>query len=353
MSTTWYQAQMMLPALRRLADAVPDGDDGDSTKGAPDEVVDWLTDLRLLRGVPFAYLVPDASMLPPESIRFFWLDRDWTDAAVEGALSAAGAFSSVRTQAQQVHAATRHVLDGHERVTSPHRVEALPGVVRRTRGGTYTRADGVAGERRYDTLSGGPEVITGFLLRSRAVAGWPGMHVRANRARKELTLLRVERLAPAVLLVLIDGVPDEVALEEPKRGLQFGVDPATDHLPDGTENPDEHPKGHRTVLPRNPDTGEELTDEPTIGVPFRPGSTGVVDMRGLAAAVQDAGLEGVGTDGGDVVSTAELTTQLLQFPYRQWFRGDGRAEDGGEHVSVVLRVTTPLEVLGHLAHIDG
>src|SRR2546430_17594012 len=43
--------------------------------------------LRLLVGVPFQYLVPDAAMLPEESIRFFHIDRSWTDRLVDGVLT--------------------------------------------------------------------------------------------------------------------------------------------------------------------------------------------------------------------------------------------------------------------------
>ena len=52
----------------------------------PGELRRFLARLRLLHGVPFCYLVPDAELLPPESIRFFYLDRAWTDALVQGAL---------------------------------------------------------------------------------------------------------------------------------------------------------------------------------------------------------------------------------------------------------------------------
>ena len=38
-------------------------------------------------GVPFGDLVADAELLPAESIRFFYLDRAWTDALVQGVLS--------------------------------------------------------------------------------------------------------------------------------------------------------------------------------------------------------------------------------------------------------------------------
>ena len=44
-----------------------------------------------------------------------------------------------------------------------------------------------------------------------------------SRTRDRLKLLRLERLAPAVLLVLFDGVPAVVHVEEPRQGIQFGV----------------------------------------------------------------------------------------------------------------------------------
>src|SRR6478735_1768310 len=41
----------------------------------PPEVRAFLARARLLEGVPFQHLVPDSELLPPESIRFFFLDR--------------------------------------------------------------------------------------------------------------------------------------------------------------------------------------------------------------------------------------------------------------------------------------
>ena len=52
----------------------------------PEVVRTWLARLRMLEGVPFQHLVPDAELLPPESIRFFHLDREWTDALTQGCL---------------------------------------------------------------------------------------------------------------------------------------------------------------------------------------------------------------------------------------------------------------------------
>ena len=70
------------------------------------------------------------------------------------------------------------------------------------------------------------------------MSGWPGLHVRAYRDElgrtttlttvpesdpRRMKVLRMERLAPAVLLVLFDGVPAVVHIEEPRQGIQFGV----------------------------------------------------------------------------------------------------------------------------------
>ncbi|MFL5804865.1 MAG: hypothetical protein ACJ8CR_24365, partial [Roseiflexaceae bacterium] len=53
----------------------------------PSGIVAWFDNLRLLRGVPFNYLMPDERMLPPESIRFFQVDPQWIEALVDGAWS--------------------------------------------------------------------------------------------------------------------------------------------------------------------------------------------------------------------------------------------------------------------------
>ena len=68
----------------------------------PSDVRQWLARLRLLENVPFAYFVPDALLLPPESIRFFYLDRAWTDALILGALSVGTVSSADRAQLEKL-----------------------------------------------------------------------------------------------------------------------------------------------------------------------------------------------------------------------------------------------------------
>ncbi len=248
-----------------LIDDYVETDPYDGDHVVPGELRRFLASLRLLHGVPFSYLVPDADLLPPESIRFFYIDRNWTDAMVQGALSVGTITTTDRAQLETVYPQLRDEVDETERTIRVPDGEARLGAP----GGT----------------------ITGFLLRSRAVSGWPALHVRAyardlleddaltteaESNPERMKLLRMERLAPAVLLVLIDGVPAVVHIEEPRQGIQFGARMDTDapptarraevHLRDAdhrrpARTGDEHPRPvprrragrHRHALAARPD----------------------------------------------------------------------------------------------------
>ena len=269
-------------------------DDGDGAIRA--ELRDWLVGLRLLSGVPFAYLVADTALLPPESIRWFYIDRRWTDALVQGALAVGTVNSDDRTQLTSRYPAVRAELDQEER---------------------NLRRD--PGSDRY-TGDAGP--ISGFLLRSAAVSGWPAMHVRAfsidpagaddarvpQDAPGRMRLLRLERLAPAVLLCLFDGVPTVVHIEEPRQGVQFGFD--------SSGPPDQVVA---TLPPRDATTFDYLPGPP-VTVPFRAGSTGVVDIQQLEKLL--AGRAGSGA--ADGLDSSEYALQLVRFPFRQVW-GDPQA----------------------------
>lgn len=263
----------------------------------PNELRGWLARLRLLQGVPFSYLVADAQLLPKESIRFFYLDRAWTDALVQGALSVGTVNSSDRAELAALYKVVRDELDEEER-----RVR-LPG---------------------GETVQQGPAgPVTGFILRSRAVAGWPGLHVRAYDREldvaddasipesdpRRIKLLRMERLAPAVLLVLFDGIPAVVHIEEPRQGIQFGV-----RLTPAAGDPNRLQAG---VKARNANTALDVNSNPNdmVPVPFRRGTPGVLDIKKLNEAL----LAKPGTHMGAAVDGAEFALQMLRFPYRQVF----------------------------------
>ena len=292
--------------------------------GMPPYMESFLAHLRLLVGVPFDYLVPDARLLPNESIRFFYLDRSWTDRLVDGAM-AVGKIGTREQAHHQAHAANLNSqLDLTERVVRIMQ-RGLP-------------ANSETQPRSPDDESSGG-IVTGFLLRSAAVSGWPSMDVRAfdtilpanegdvnnpdyqkwlqDAAAAQLRTLRLELLSPSVLLALFDGVPQLVWCEEPHHGVQFGF-----HVNNGVLSLDRH----------EPDGATETTGT-QISVPMRAGGNRVVAISALRNRLHQAHL-------GDPAmipqnSSADFAIALLNYPWRQRFQGAGGS--GGSNGGFIPR----------------
>jgi hypothetical protein len=170
----------------------------------PEQIVDWLARTALLYGVTFNNLVPDERMLPTESIRFFYIDQNWTDALIDGALSV-GIQSSRDSLFQQFMRDPLH-----------RAVDAALGQVRDT---LRTAPGGT-----LPTTTGTP---AGFVLRSALVSGWPGLEVRAYAGTDQsvpLKPLRLDRLGPNVMIGIYPDVPQRIELNEPSEGLVFGTE---------------------------------------------------------------------------------------------------------------------------------
>src|SRR5271165_5551495 len=107
-----------ITGFQALAERMVAKEQIDSTvpeSGMPPYMESFLAHLRLLVGVPFDYLVPDSRLLPDESIRFFYMDRSWTDRLVDGAI-AVGKIGSREQAHHQAHApAVNQQLDLTER----------------------------------------------------------------------------------------------------------------------------------------------------------------------------------------------------------------------------------------------
>ena len=195
----------------------------------PEALTSWLDDLSLLKGVPFNYLVPDERMLPKEkgSIRFFQLDWLWVECLLDGAFSVGRVTSSDHARDQALNA---------------------------------TQA--VAAHKQ----------VTGFLLRSDAVSGWPGLLADAPDAPgRKLECLRTDRLSPNVLLCLFVGDVKTVALHPKPEDLHFGID-----------SPDPgHPTLHKKLRNnRRSETPTVITDLPWRRQPSR-----TLNISALAAAI--------------------------------------------------------------------
>jgi hypothetical protein len=180
-------------------------------------ISEWLAQLYLLHDVPFENLVPNAGLLPPESIRFFYLDTNWLDLLVEGALSIG--IESSRDRVYQAlmkdfiwnttFAALEQV---RENLLGVPAEEQVPGSTRRFAQGS----------------------LSGMVLRSSVVSGWPGIQIHGFAktladpgdpdTSTEIQLLRMERLSNDVMLCLWPLVPVIVTVEEPHEGVAFGFD---------------------------------------------------------------------------------------------------------------------------------
>jgi hypothetical protein len=181
------------------------------TSGLARTVVNWLARAALLYGVPFNNLVPDERMLPAESIRFFYLDPNWVDALVAGALSAGTQSSRDALFNQLMRAPLGQAVNA--RLAQVR--DARRGARGAMRGPTAAAAAAVKG------------TPAGLVLRSAVVSGWPGLEVRAYSGADESSLLkplRLDRVAPDVLLAIYPDVPQRVEFNEPSEGLVFGTE---------------------------------------------------------------------------------------------------------------------------------
>ena len=283
------------------ADYITERDPDEGEYVVPAELRHFLARLRLLHGVPFSYLVPDAQLLPIESIRFFYIDRAWTDALTQGALSVGTISTADRTQLESVYPHIQREVDEAERLIRKPRSE--------------------------QKLQDGSGTLSGFILRSRAVSGWPNLHVRAYSVDKleddELTnlaesapermkVLRIERLAPAVLLVIIDGVPAVVHIEEPRQGIQFGVRLDPEDPVAGSHRAKVKIRDNNTSLPVPPK--DDFVADNSVNVPLRPGAPGVLNVTALRDRLQ-----AMPKAHKNPMAPNEFALQMLRFPFRQVF----------------------------------
>lgn len=164
----------------------------------PATVTNWFEQTSLLAGVPFNYLVPDEQLLPPESLRFFQLDWLWVECLLDGAFSIGRVLKSDHQREANLKP---------NPATNPH------------------------GQ------------VSGFLLRSDVVSGWPDLQIDAydqvvedNRFlpdSNKLELLRLDRLSKNVLICLFKGTVETVDIHQKPEGLHFGLSRPDDTHPNG------------------------------------------------------------------------------------------------------------------------
>lgn len=115
-------------------------------------------------------------MLPPESIRFFQVDPLWVDCLLDGAFSIGRVMNS------------------------------------------DSKIDQKLGEIQPKCL----DCLTGFLLRSDLVSGWPDLHI--EHTPENCSLVRKDYLSSHILFCLFSGKIESITIQHKPEGLFFGVE---------------------------------------------------------------------------------------------------------------------------------
>lgn len=172
----------------------------------PDNIAEYIAELKLLYHVPLSYLVPDEKLLPAESIRFFCIDETYTDVLADGALSIGRNDTAAARQDMTVLG---------------------PALQLSKACGGRLRYDRVHENHRDKLLCGGfslqKDTKTGFLLRSELVRRRKGIEITGYGAGGRLAMLRGDIITADVMICIFDGTLRGVELAEPKSALRFGT----------------------------------------------------------------------------------------------------------------------------------
>lgn len=172
----------------------------------PQNIINWFKNLMLLDNIPFNYLVPDPDLLPEESLRCFYVDTTWIDCAVDAAFGIGNVLND------------KSYKDCKEKILSAIHY---------------------------------PKTMTGFLIRSEAIAHYPSLEIVGDTKNSEGCLpLRRERLSNGVLICLFEGELKSIKINQKPEALHFGFQ----------KNNLENTNGLSLML-RNPNTGESYSEQ--------------------------------------------------------------------------------------------
>lgn len=221
--------------------------------GIPHSIESFFDQLRLLKGVPFDYLVPHPEMLPSESIRFFRIDPVWMDCLLDGAFSL-----------------------GEDALRSDKNTNS-------------------------NTIHEHKEVITGFLLRSSLISGWPGMLINGFSAipqgstesdaveQPTLSIIRQEKITEEILLVFFEGDIQALDFSLAPDTIHFGLDVDNDTQEDEDGDSNDPTTGKFWQILRDKDGAEQSGNDNMIlkTIPFHvPNENLVININELAEAMK-------------------------------------------------------------------
>jgi len=255
----------------------------DTSAAFPKTLQQWFDKLGILENIPFNYLVPDEKMLPAESIRFFKMTPFWMDCLMDGA------FSIGRT-------------------------------------GTAEQAFDAVHLENADLQP--DQDISGFLLRSDLISGWPDLQVKAynqevpddgDPAASIITLnpIVARRLSPGIMLWLFKGTIHTVDIYQKPEMLHFGFDQTGDNI---YEKPLRKNDGTR-LLVNGKSVVVSVTNQPNKPIYWRD----TTQYRCLNMDVLANQIKAALVAQGEAVATytaAEFALQMIEGATRVRFRGN-------------------------------
>ena len=251
---SWFEKRNFLAEMNGHMEAVLnkaiDGEDDG-------EVEAFLENMALLEGLPLSYLVADDKMLPQESLRLFWLDETWIMSYQNGALSLGRNNQSDRV---------------HDRIML---------------------AKAISDSASVRSCKGNR---TGFLLRSKLVTGWPGMEFECRDPEGlPLKILKLEVVTDGIMLGIVEGNLSEIIFKEPAEALHYGMEEEQDS------------PCVSLVSMKSGKEGEDI--QKYQDMLYRDKEEGVVDVSGLAAAMEQALHKADALDGS--LSSSGFAAELL------------------------------------------
>lgn len=275
--------------------------------GPESEVKHWLTNLRVLKGIPFQYLVPTEDALPSESVRFFHIDRNWTDALIDGALSVSLATTTEKAWLLEGDDKTRYqsLLESLNQ-REAWNAGAVRNLIRHNIQGNNT-SQLIADK----TVVGGG--LTGMLFRSKIIKDYPGIEISAFdhttgtnpwSGVNSVPVVRMSRLSESIMLCIFNGRPTHLRIQEPAEGIRMGIETGTS-------------SGTYSLKLKNLNGEIIQGPEANISVPMRQNIDPSIIRVGQLYNQMKSALDDCNIVGHDNMDSALIATELLQYPYQQ------------------------------------
>jgi len=245
-----FLADIFKLAISKLVDRAADGVLKIQLSQELEVVYQWMENLSLT-DIPLHYLIAHPKLLPPESLRFFYLDDSWWYALFDGAASL-GIHSSMDEALYQVM---------RKRFLARRIEENI--------------------QNRWQRW--------GFMLRSELVRVMSGTEFYGFEGGNPVQPLLTRKLGDELILFLFAHMPDRLELREGKEGLRFGVDKISHEI--FIKDDQIKSSGSASLTAKYLSSDNKKHDAGSVTISFRNSGatwTSVLDVKETIASIQKA-----------------------------------------------------------------